>query len=258
MELRVDGAAPARPFELARSRFEIDHDLELPVAVEIRRDPTERTRTVHEPTHHRLTVSEQVARSSLAPELAVHEFAHMRRREESHPSHMVDVSEAIYLASSGTDIDRTTVAHAYQIANHVRDIYADDITFEVASGEKLASFFESRLAEALADQSAGSRYTGYRLSAGFDPAITAVNAGFALGLLERHDVERNHRLYELAHAAQADAPRVDVSRFRREFRDLNGVPNDTSCLRTLVDLFEAYFEARAKRTERASRPRRGQ
>lgn len=244
MEVRVHGPAPTHPFEAARARFEAVREIEKPVAVEVTTDPAERTRTTHGPTRHRLTVSESVVRSAIATEILLHEFAHMHRFEERHASHTVDTREAFFLASAGYRLEGDAVAHTVQIANHVRDIYADDITFEVTDGKKLASFLESELATAIADRPRAAPTGGYRLSADADPGLTAVNAAFALALLDRHGISSDHRLGDLAHAAQTDAPVVDLERFRRQFRELEDDPDERACLRTLVDLFEAYFETR--------------
>ena len=254
MDVRVRGKGPVRPFETARSRFEAVHDLEKPVTIRIQPDPDVRTMATHEKNRHTLTISEAVARSSLTVELAVHEFAHMRRIEQRHPSHTVDVIEALYLASAGQQLDRETIVQAHQIANHVRDVYADDITFEIAPGEKLAGFLESELAMAIADNPRSGPADGYRRSAFADPTLTAVNAAFALALLDRHDVSTEHRLAELAHAAQTDAPNIDIEVFERYFAGLQPGPSETDCLRTLIDLFEAYFEARAETESKRDQP----
>ncbi|MFB6353481.1 MAG: DUF5781 family protein, partial [Halobacteriales archaeon] len=129
----------------------------------------------------------------------------------------------------------------YQIANHMKDIYADDITVDVAPGDKLAAFFESELAAALADRPAARPPGWTRLTASADPDITAINAAFALALLERHDlVDSDHRLYDLAGIAADDAPAVDLAGFRRRFRELAADPDESEYRRLLVDAVRAY------------------
>ncbi|MFB6266059.1 MAG: DUF5781 family protein [Halodesulfurarchaeum sp.] len=252
MDLRVEGGGPTHPFQRAATRFESGFDLAKPVEVRIKPDPNARTWTGHRHDAHVLSLSERAARSALAPELALHEFAHMRRAEEEHPSHTLDTEEALFLAFAGQQVERDVLPHAYQIANHLRDLYADELTFEVTSGGKLVSFIESELAAALADRPRDAPEAGYRLSGETDPGLTAVNAAFALALVDRHGIDTDHRLAELADAAAADAPGIDVSVFRDRFGALHSDPTERECLRTLVDLLETYFEHRARDAGRAA------
>lgn len=244
MDIRVHGPAPPAPFDEARRRFERTYDLERPVDVQIEADTDARTWTGHDPDRHLLSIPTQAARSVMAPELVLHEFAHMRRAEESHPSHTIDTEEALFLAFAGRTVDSSSLPHAYQIGNHIRDIYADDITLSVTSGEKLAAFLESELAAAIADVPQSPPAGGYRLSGDADPGLTVVNAAFALALLDRHDIDTDHRIEELAHAAARDAPAVDLEAFRSTFRDLDDDPSEGECLRTFVDVIGTYFDAR--------------
>jgi hypothetical protein len=242
MEVRVTGRGPPTPFLSARDRFETEHDLALPVEVRVRADPDERTWVGHREDRHVLTISRQAATSAMAPELALHEYAHMRRHEERHPSHTQETEEVLYLALAGTPVERRVLAHCYQIANHTRDIYADDITLDVGPAEKLVAFLESELAAAVADRPAS--VPGQRITATADPQITAVNAAFALALLERNDaVEDGHPIYDLAHAAAKDAPRVDVDDFRRRFLTLARDPTESEYRRALAEVVEAYVDA---------------
>ncbi|MFP9193228.1 DUF5781 family protein [Natronosalvus vescus] len=245
MELRIQGAGPAAPFLGARDLFETEQDLSRPVYVRIQDDPDERTWAGHHDDHHVLNISSQTASSAMARELALHEFAHMARHEEGHPSHVQSTEEALYLSLAGKQVERRKLAHCYQIANHAKDIYADDITLSVGPGTKLLSFLESSLAAALANRPAEStlRPPGSRHSPASDPEITAVNAAFALALAERHGLlEADHRLYDLAHAAAMDAPQVDLGTFRRQFRDLSHDPTPRAYRQTLVELTRAYVD----------------
>ena len=283
MDVHVRGG-PAHPFLGARDLFETEHDLDRPVSVDVRDDPTERTRVSHDDESHLLTISRAAATSAMARELALHEFAHMARYEQAHPSHVQSTEEAIFLALSGTSVERRTVAHCYQIANHAKDIYADDVWLQLAPADKLVSFLESSLAAAVADRpsayddsavngganSGGANGGGAagpaawhrvasesprirrpekpasRLTPAADPEITAVNAAFALAICERHDlVDRGHRLYDLARVAAADAPAVDVAAFRRRFRSLAHDTDESEYRKDLVDLTRAYADASA-------------
>jgi len=245
MDVRIRGAVPPDPFLSARDVFETEHDLEKPVWVEVRADPDERTWAGHHESHHTLNISRQAATSAMARELALHEYAHMRRHEEAHPSHVQSTEEVLYLALAGREVERRRIAHCYQIANHMKDVYADDITLSVGPGHKLVDFFESALAAAVADAPGTPPGGDSRLaSAGADPSITAVNAAFALAIVERHDlVEETHRLYDLARVAAEDAPTVDVDRFRRHFSTLGVDPTESEYRKSLVDVTRSYVLA---------------
>lgn len=244
MDLRVTGSAPPSPFLSARDLFETEYDLSLPVRVRVREDPDERTWTAHPGEHHVLNISRQAATSAMARELALHEFAHMHRNERGHPSHTQSTEEALFLALSGRTVERHKLAHCYQIANHMKDIYADDITLTLGPTDKLVSFLESGLAAALADRPAPSRPGLERISPAADPEITVVNAAFALALVERHGlVGEDHRLYDLAHAAARDAPGIGFEAFKRRFRDLSDDPDESEYRKALVDATRTYATA---------------
>ncbi|WIV68567.1 DUF5781 family protein [Natrialbaceae archaeon AArc-T1-2] len=246
MDIRVHGSGPAAPFLGARDLFETERDLSRPVHVRIRDDPDVRTWAAHYDDCHVLNISRQAASSALARELAIHEFAHMARHEEAHPSHTQSTEEVLYLALAGKSVERRKLSHCYQIANHMKDIYADDITLAVGPGEKLLAFLESSLATALADRPQSPPRPGLeRISPAADPEITAVNAAFALALCERHDLlEDDHRLYDLAHAAAMDAPEVDFEWFRRRFRDLVREPDSSTYRKLLVEATRSYVGGR--------------
>jgi hypothetical protein len=240
MDVRVQDAAPTEPFLGARDLFETEYDLTNPVAVHVRSDPDERTWTTHEPERHHLYISEQAATSAMARQLALHEYAHMCRNEQAHPSHTQSTKEALYLALAGRSVERRKLTHCYQIANHMKDIYADDITLSVAPADRLVAFLESSLAAAIADRPADPK-AWTRLTPAADPEITAVNAAFALALVERHDlVGSGHRLYDLAHAAAQDAPGVRFESFKRRFRSLANDPDESEYRKALVDVTREY------------------
>jgi hypothetical protein len=246
MDVRVGSGAPPDPFLGAADLLATEHDLDRPVHVRVRDDPDERTWAAHYDDRHVLNISRQAATSAMARELALHELAHMARYEQGHASHTQSTDEALFLALSGRDVERRKLAHCYQIANHMRDIYADDITLSVAPAAKLVQFLESQLAAAVADAPGptdsgpggdGSR----RISVGADPDITAVNAAFALALVERHGlIDPGHRLYDLARAAAADAPAVGMETFKRLFRTLADDPSESDFRRDLVTATREY------------------
>ncbi|QSG15713.1 DUF5781 family protein [Halapricum desulfuricans] len=241
MDVQVRGGGPERPFLGAASLFGTEYDLQRPVQVEVRDDPDERTRVGHTDDRHRLIISRQAATSAMARELALHEFAHMYRHERSHPSHVQSTDEVLFLALAGRSVERRKVTHCYQIANHVKDIYADDLWLDLAPGEKLVRFFESTLAIAVSDRPAERQPTWTRRTPASDPDITAVNAAFALAQAERHDlIDRDHRLYDLAHAAAEDAPDVSLNTFKHRFLSLEPDPDDSGFRKALVDLTREY------------------
>jgi hypothetical protein len=148
----------------------------------------------------------------------------------------------------------------------MKDIYADDLWLDVAPADKLVSFLESSIAAAVADRPRnpgrdlepgseqdrerttldrpGTPTAWKRLTPAADPDITAVNAAFALGLVERHDlVDEDHRLYDLAHAAAQDAPGIGLGEFKRRFRSLAEDPGESEYRKTLVDVTRAYASA---------------
>ncbi|MBV0924187.1 hypothetical protein KTS45_08205 [Halomicroarcula limicola] len=239
MDVHVRGG-PAEPFLGARNLFSTEYDLERPVTVRIEQSPDERTRVSHDDHGHRLTISRQAATSAMARELALHEFAHMHHHERGHPSHTQSTEEAIYLALAGRSVERRKLTHCYQIANHMKDVYADDVWMAMAPGDKLVGFLEASLAAAVADRPV--EQPGWeRLTPASDPDITAVNAAFALALCERHDlVDEGHRMYDLAHAAAHDAADVDLAEFKRHFESLSPDPDESEFRKALVDVTRAY------------------
>jgi hypothetical protein len=244
MDLRIRGGTRPDPFLGAADLLSTEHDLDRTVEVQVRDDPDERTWAAHYDDRHVLNISEQAATSAMARELALHELAHMARYEQGHASHTQSTDEALFLALSGRDVERRKLTHCYQIANHMRDIYADDITLSVAPAAKLVQFLESQLATAVAaapGPEATRHPDGRRVSVAADPDITAVNAAFALGLVERHGlIDGDHRLYDLARAAAADAPGVGMETFKRLFRTLADDPTESDFRRDLVTATRAY------------------
>jgi hypothetical protein len=252
MDVRVHGPARPGPFLSARDLLLTEHDLARPVEVHVREDPDERTWNAHYEDRHVLNISRQAATSAMARGLALHEYAHMVRHEQAHPSHTQRTDEALFLALAGRSVEQHKLTHCYQIANHMKDIYADDITLRVGPSDKLVSFLESRLAAAVADHPGeppsgamtAARTGGFsRLSPAADPEITAVNAAFALALVERHDlVSGDHRIYDLSHAANRDAAGVDVETFKQRFRSLGSDPDESTYRKALVDATRDYVE----------------
>lgn len=246
MEVHVQGGARPTPFLRARDAFRTEFDLDRPVRIYVRDDPDERTWTSHASDHHRLNISTAAARGGMARELALHEFAHMYRHEEEHASHVQSTREAIFLAGTGRSVPRDRILQCYQIANHMKDVYADDLTLRVTPAERLVDFLESSVAGWLADApSAVVPTNATPASPRPDPDIRAVNAAFALGLLERHDaLPADHQLRELARIAAENAPAVPFERYRRLFRTLPSNPDPSTYRRRLVDVTREHLTAK--------------
>ncbi len=244
MEVAVQGGARPTPFLQARDLFETEFDLDLPVRVYVRSDPDERTWASHPGGHHVLNISNAAARSAMACELALHEFAHMYRYEQEHVSHRHPTEEAIYLTLAGRRTATETITHCYQIANHVKDIYADDLTLRFVSGRKLVTFLESQLARAVAENGIGDHVSGGVRHPTIDPELAAVNAAFAAGLVDRHDlIGSSHDLYTFADILAYDAPTIPFQRLRGLFGDLPEDPTVSQFRRSLTDAIQTYVDA---------------
>jgi hypothetical protein len=77
--------------------------------------------------------------------------------------------------------------------------------------------------------------------------MTAVNAAFALALVERHDlVDAEHRLYDLAHAAADDAPAIDLAAYTERFRSLARDIDESEYRQALVEVTGAFVGATAE------------
>ena len=246
MELTVRGPGPAQPFLGARDLFETERRLGRPVTVRVLKDPDERTRVRHTEESHELTVSRRVATGPMARSLTLHEFGHMHRHERGHPSHTQSTKEAVFLALAGEDGAPRRVADYYQIANHAKDIYADDLWVDLVPPDPLVTYLESGLAKAVAHDRSEPSEERRQSTIDEQSELTAVNAAFALGLVERHGLaDSTHRLYDLAHAAATDAPSVDLDWFCEQFRTLAADPDEREYKQTLVELSRAYAGARA-------------
>jgi len=172
----------------------------------------------------------------------------MARYEQHHASHTQSTDEALFLALAGESVERRKLAHCYQIANHMKDIYADDITLSLAPASKLLDFFAGELADAIADHPSDDRRDDQpdsRLETGVaDPELTVVNAAFALALVERHGLAADdHRLYGLARTAADAAPTVDLAAFKERFKSLGDDPTESEYRKALVDVTRAYATA---------------
>jgi hypothetical protein len=243
MEVNVRGGAPPGVFLSAAEMLETRYDVDDPVYVTVEDDPDTRTHVLHYSDHHEVVISAAAVSSAMARELILHEFAHVVRHEEGHTSHHLEPAEALMLGTAGRRVPRSKLIHCYQIANHMRDIYADDITLDLLPPQKLMSYLTSAVAAAVTETRHPTMGPHSRLvSRAPDPEITAVNAAFAMGVARRHDVDpRAHRLEALAHAAADDAPRIDVDIFADRFAKLQADPSTREYRRDLVEMMRTYL-----------------
>ena len=243
MEVNVRGGAPPGPFLSAAEMLETRYDVETPVYVTVAEDPDTRTHVVHYREHHEVVISAAAVSSAMARELILHEFAHVVRNEEGHSSHHLETTEAVMIGAAGRHVPRPKLIHCYQIANHMRDIYADDITLDLLPPDKLMAYLASAVAHAVSEAPHPVMRPQSRLvSRAPDPEITAVNAAFALGVARRHGVDpAAHRLEALAHAAGDDAPRIDIDAFADRFARLRADPSTREYRRALVETMQTYL-----------------
>ena len=243
MEVNVRGGAPPGVFLSAAEMLETRYDVEDPVYVTVEDDPDTRTHVLHYNDRHEVVISAAAVSSAMARELVLHEFAHIVRHEEGHTSHHLEPAEALMLGTAGRRVPRPKLIHCYQIANHMRDIYADDITLDLLPPQKLMSYLASAVADAVTETHHSMMGPQSRLvSRAPDPEITAVNAAFAMGVARRHGADpQAHRLEALAHAAADDAPRIDIDIFADRFAGLRSDPSAREYRRELVEMMRTYL-----------------
>jgi hypothetical protein len=243
MEVNVRDGAPPGPFLSAAEMLETRYDVDAPVFVTVVEDPDTRTHVVHYDDHHEVVISAAAVSSAMARELILHEFAHVVRNEQGHTSHHLEPTEAVMIGAAGRRVARPKIIHCYQIANHMRDIYADDITLDLLPPDKLMAYLASAVAHAVSEAQHHMMGPRSRLvSRAPDPEITAVNAAFALGVARRHNVDPAvYRLEALAHAAGDDAPRIDIDGFADRFARLRADPSTREYRRALVETLQTYL-----------------
>lgn len=142
---------------------------------------------------HVIVVSGMAVDSGLVEGLLIHEMSHVYRTEKNHPSHdyrlLNDFTRR--LSSKYRFSAKYQVEILQQIINHVQDLYADDITFEVFRKnqarlpfplERMSDFFLSWI------KREPSRLGNKTKERWVNASILLSNA-FAISNLERHHVE---------------------------------------------------------------------
>jgi len=209
------------PFLGAADLFETEWSLDDPVHVKVR-DPDERTWAGHYDGYHVLNVSKRAATSAMARELAVHELSHMARYEEgARVSHPIDRGGAVPRAlrrDGGAPQARALLPDREPHEGHLRRRHH---ALGRARGQapRLPRVDPRGRRRRPTPSLPGRRPP---VTAGADPEITAVNAAFALALVERHDIAGpGHRITTSRARRATPTPstrRSDaVARRRRDF-----------------------------------------
>jgi len=137
------------PFLGAADLFETEWVPRRPGSRESARGPRA-TWAGHYDGYHVLNVSKRAHTSAMmARARRPRAVAHGPLRGGARLSRPVDRGGAVPRALRRDGGAPQARAHCYQIANHMKDIYADDITLSVAPADKLLGFLESTLAAAV-------------------------------------------------------------------------------------------------------------
>jgi hypothetical protein len=146
--------------------------------------------------NHMIVVSGLAVKSGMLRGLLAHELSHVYRNITGHPSHNERI--IAHLASSfinnyKLDLDyQRQILH--QVINHVQDLYADDITMKILSGdnglfdpEQLEGFFVEWIKEEPVK-------TGVNRRDRWVNAAIMLNNSFALSNMQRHNIsDENQR-----------------------------------------------------------------
>ena len=127
----------------------------------------------------RLHIGVQAMSSGMLDGLIAHEVGHMYRIQQGHPSHSADVHGRL-LSSVGVrgKGGGEFLAVARLALNHVEDIYADDLAFDVIGGERARMFFTDWI-----------RRSTVSRSKRWETVANEVTVAFGLGNMERHGVQ---------------------------------------------------------------------
>jgi hypothetical protein len=149
--------------------------------------------TAHREQGHLIVVAGKALSSGLTEGLLVHELSHVYRTETDHPSHnrrlLNDVAAII---SARFKIHaRYQVRILQEVVNHVQDLYADDIAFQVfaknqtsfGSLDQIGEFFLSWM------RTEPAQSGNWRMKVWVDLSMMLNNA-FIVSNLERHQIGR--------------------------------------------------------------------
>jgi len=159
---------------------------------------------------YRLHVASFAVRSGMLDGLIAHEMGHMIRMERHHPSHdpalhgRVFSTVRIPLASR-----RGFLAVAREMINHVEDIYADDLSFEIIGGSRAAVFFSDWI-----DRSSFIGRDAWQTIG------NAISIAFVLGNMQRHGIVPAHDVERRVNGFAKKAGLHSLNPMTSAFRDL--------------------------------------
>ena len=149
--------------------------------------------TTFQGQEHLIVVAGRALSSGMIEGLLVHELSHVYRTEANHPSHNRTLLQEI-----ANQITARFQIHAkyrlkilQEIVNHVQDLYADDISFQVFAKNQTAFGPPSQIGEFFLGwmRTEPTQFRNKKMKAWFDLSIMLNNA-FVISNLERHDIER--------------------------------------------------------------------
>ncbi len=133
-----------------------------------------------------IVVSEMALVSGKVMGLLVHELSHVYRTQTGHPSHnYLLVNKAINFVLNKKMVGPYQIEIIHNIVNHLQDLYADDITFNVLKEENLNEFFLSWVGQEEIEEGGAEKWL---------LAASLLSTSFAQANLERHKLSDRGRL----------------------------------------------------------------
>lgn len=182
-----------RAFEHARRMmsdggFRIDEDIRI--VVDRKLPFMGYTATPHDQKNHTIVVSGMALESGMVEGLLVHEMSHIYRIVTKHPSHDQSIIMRVINPIVKKELNKDFQLQALHAAfNHIQDLYADDVSFEVFkrnqsrpfSLEQMGEFFLSWIKDEPVKSMDHERD-------GWTNASIMLNNTFALSNMERHGI----------------------------------------------------------------------
>jgi hypothetical protein len=166
--------------------------------------------TMDQEQEHSIVVAGKALSSGMIEGLLVHELSHIYRTETNHPSHNHTLLNGVaaQIAAKSKIHARYQVKILQEIVNHVQDLYADDISFQVfaknqtrlGSLDQIGEFFLSWTRT----EPAQSR--NRKMKVWLDLSVMLNNA-FVISNLERHQIR--HFEQEAIRANQVFLSKID-------------------------------------------------
>jgi len=136
-----------------------------------------------------IVVSGMALKSGLVEGLLIHEMCHVYRTNTNHPSHNSELLNTVGHAV----IHRNQLTESYQLdlirqaVNHIQDLYADDISFQVF--QKSGGFTSAQALDFFLDWINDTAPTSRTVEANWLQVGVMLNNCFAISNLTRHHVE---------------------------------------------------------------------